>query len=42
MTTERPETQPTLEATIRAHPFASLLTAAALGFVLAQLVRRTR
>ncbi len=41
MTTSKPEAQPALE-TIRAHPFASLLGAAALGFVLAQLVRRTR
>jgi hypothetical protein len=41
MTTAKPEAQPALEL-IRAYPLASLLGAAAIGFVLAQLVRRTR
>ena len=41
MVKAKPEAQPALEA-VRAHPFASLLGAAAVGFLLAQLVRRTR
>jgi ElaB/YqjD/DUF883 family membrane-anchored ribosome-binding protein len=41
MKESQPEEQRALE-TIRAHPYASLLGAAALGFLLAQLVRRRR